>query len=113
MIRLQTPLCGGGAILRTAGYSKGLWNARDANWIGVRILRSDTDFLMGLFSDLKANAERLHQMIRTEVPLFSFARPVKDVEAVCKGDSGGRVYTETAGQEASPGCRVRVESLTP
>ena len=110
VIRLQTPLCGAkattlssepltpGAILRTAGYSEGLWNAREADWIGVRILRSDTDFLMGLFSDLNVKAERLHQMIRTEVSLFNFARPVKDVEAVCKGDSGGPVYTETGEQ---------------
>jgi hypothetical protein len=37
-------------------------------------------------------------MIQTEVPLFNFASPVKDVEAVCKGDSGGPVYTETGGQ---------------
>jgi hypothetical protein len=110
VIRLQTPLCGAkpaalspepltpGKILRTAGYSEGLWNAREADWISVRILRADTDFLMSLFSDLKSNAERLHQMIQTEVPLFNFASPVKDVEAVCKGDSGGPVYTETDGQ---------------
>lgn len=110
VIRLQTPLCGAkaavlssepltpGAILRTAGYSEGLWNAREADWIDVRILRSDTDFLMGLFSDHKTNAERLRQVIRAEVPLFNFARPVKDAEAVCKGDSGGPVYTETGGQ---------------
>jgi hypothetical protein len=110
VIRLQTPLCGAepailsseplppGKILRTAGYSEGLWDAREADWIGVRILRSDTDFLMSLFSDPKSNAGRVHQMIQAEVPLFNFARPVKDVEAVCKGDSGGPVYTETGGQ---------------
>ena len=110
VIQLQTPLCGAkpatlsakpltpGKILRTAGYSEGLWNAREADWIGVRILHSDADFLMSLFSDLKLNAGRLHQMIQTEVPLFNFARPVKDIEAVCKGDSGGPVYTETGGQ---------------
>ena len=110
VIRLKAPLCGAkpatlssepltpGKVLRTAGYSEGLWSAREADWIGVRILRSDTDFLMSLFSDLKSNAEQLHQMIRTEVPLFNFARPEKDVEAVCKGDSGGPIYTETGGQ---------------
>ncbi len=37
-------------------------------------------------------------MIRAEVPLFNFARPVEDTEAVCKGDSGGPVYTESGGQ---------------
>jgi hypothetical protein len=110
LLRLQTPLCGAqpaalsaepltpGEILRTAGYSEGLWNAREADWIGVRILRSDPDFLMGLFSDLKSNAERLHQMIQTEVPHFNFARPVEEVGAVCKGDSGGPVYAEIGGQ---------------
>jgi secreted trypsin-like serine protease len=110
VIRLQTPLCGAkpaalssepltpGRILRTAGYSEGLWNAREADWIGVRILRSDTHFLMSLFSNPRSNAERLRQMIQAEVPLFNFARPVRDVEAVCKGDSGGPVYTETGGQ---------------
>ena len=75
-----------------------MWDAREVNWIDVRILPSDTDFLMSLFSNLKSNAERLHQIIQTEVPLFNFARPVKDVEAVCKGDSGGPVYIETGGQ---------------
>jgi len=110
VIRLQTPLCGAkpatlssepllpGKILRTAGYSKGLWNAREADWIGVRILRSDTGFLMSLFSDLKLNAERLRRMITTEVPHFKFASPLKDSEAVCRGDSGGPVYTETSGK---------------
>jgi secreted trypsin-like serine protease len=110
VIRLQTPLCGAkpatlssealtpGKIVRTAGYSEGLWNGREADWTRVRILRSDTDFLMSLFSNPKSNAERLRQMIQAEVPLFNFARPVKDVEAVCKGDSGGPVYTETGGQ---------------
>jgi hypothetical protein len=110
VIRLQTPLCGAkpatlssepltpGKIVRTAGYSEGLWNGREADWTRVRILRSNTDFLMSLFSNPKSNAERLRQMIQTEVPLFNFARPVKDVEAVCKGDSGGPVYTETGGQ---------------
>jgi hypothetical protein len=109
MIRLQTPLCGAkpailssepltpGKILRTAGYSEGLRSAREADWIGVRILRSDTDFLMSLFSDPKSNADRLHQMIQTAVPLFNFARPEKDVEAICKGDSGGPVYSEAGG----------------
>jgi hypothetical protein len=85
-------------ILKTAGYSEGLWNARDPDWIGVRILRSDTDFLMSLFSDLKLNAERLHRMIQTEVSFFNFASPVKDSEAVCIGDSGGPVYTDTGGR---------------
>jgi len=110
VIRLQTPLCGAkpaalssepltpGEILRTAGYSEGLWSAREADWIGVRILRPDTDFLMSLFSGLKLDAERLHRMIQAEVSLFNFARPIKDMEAVCKGDSGGPVYTETGGQ---------------
>jgi hypothetical protein len=110
VVRVQAPLCGAkpaalgsepltpGKILRTTGYSEGLWDAREADWIRVRILRSDTDFLMSLFSDLKSNAERLHQMIQAEVPVFDFARPVKDGEAVCKGDSGGPVYTETSGQ---------------
>jgi hypothetical protein len=110
LLRLQTPLCGTkpaalssepltpGKILRTAGYSEGLWDAREADWIGVRILRSDTDFLMSLFSDLKSNAEQLHQMIQTEIPHFNFALPVKDVGAICKGDSGGPVYTEIGGQ---------------
>jgi hypothetical protein len=49
VIRLQTPLCGAkpvalssepltpGKILRTAGYSGGLWDAREVNWIDVRI----------------------------------------------------------------------------
>ena len=110
MIRLQTPLCGAkpatlsaeplspGKILRTAGYSEGLWSSREADWIGVRILRSDTDFLMGLFSDLESNAEQFRQMIQAEVPIFNFARPEKGAAAVCKGDSGGPVYTETGGQ---------------
>jgi Trypsin len=110
VIRLQTPLCGAtpaalssepltpGKILRTAGYSEGLWDAREADWIRVRILRSDTDFLMSLFSNLKSNAEGLHRMIQTEARHFHFARPVKDVEAVCKGDSGGPVYTEIGGR---------------
>jgi len=110
VIRLQTPLCGAkpaalssepltpGKIVRTAGYSEGLWNAREADWTRVRILRSDTDFLLGSFSNPKSNAERLRQMIQAEVPLFKFARPVKDVAAVCKGDSGGPVYTETGGR---------------
>ena len=110
MLRLQTPLCGAkpatlstepltpGKILRTAGYGEDLWSAREADWIGVRILPSDTDVLMSLFSDLKSNAARLHQMIQAEVPLFNFARPEQDVEAVCKGDSGGPVYTEIGGQ---------------
>ncbi|HTW89987.1 MAG TPA: trypsin-like serine protease [Candidatus Binataceae bacterium] len=110
VIQLQAPLCGAkpanlsseppmpGKILKTAGYSEGLWNARDADWIGVRILCSDTDFLMSLFSNPKTNAERLHRMIQVEVPLFNFASPVKDSEAVCKGDSGGPVYTDTGGR---------------
>jgi trypsin-like peptidase len=50
VLRLQTPLCGAkpaglssepltpGRLLRTAGYSEGLWDAREADWIGVRIL---------------------------------------------------------------------------
>ena len=110
VIRLQTPLCGAkpatlssepltpGKIVRTAGYSEGLWNGREADWIRVRILRPDTSFLMSLFSNPKSNAERLRQMIQAEAPLFTFARPVKDDGAVCKGDSGGPVYTETGGQ---------------
>ena len=110
VIRLQTPLCGAkpavlssepltpGKIVRTAGYSEGLWSGREADWIRVRILRSDTDFLMSLFSSPRLNAERLRQMIEAAVRLFNFARPVKDVEAVCKGDSGGPVYIETGGQ---------------
>ena len=75
VIRLQTALCGAkpaalssepltsGKIVRTAGYSEGLWNRREADWARVRILRSDTDFLMSLFSDPKSNAERLRRMI--------------------------------------------------
>jgi len=110
VIQLQTPLCGAkpvalsseplspGKIVRTAGYSEGLWNGREVDWIRVRILRSDADLLMSLFSNPKSNAERLRQMIQTEVPLFNFARPVEDAEAVCNGDSGGPVYTETGGQ---------------
>ncbi len=110
VLRLQTPLCGAtpaalssepltpGRIVRTAGYSEGLWNGREADWTRVRILRSDTNLLMSLFSNSKSNAERLRQMIEAEVPLFNFARPVKDDQAVCKGDSGGPVYTETGGQ---------------
>lgn len=110
VIRLQTPLCGAkpaalssepltpGQIVRTAGYSEGLWNGREADWIRVRILRPDTDFLMSLFSNPKSNAKRLHRMIQAEVPLFNFARPIKNLEAVCKGDSGGPIYTETGGQ---------------
>jgi secreted trypsin-like serine protease len=117
VIRLQTPLCGAkpaalssepltpGKIVRTAGYSEGLWNAREADWTRVRILRSDTDFLMSLFSHPKSNAEGLRRMLQAEVPLFNFARPVKDVEAVCKGDSGGPVYTET-------GERVSIYGIT-
>jgi hypothetical protein len=110
VIRLQTPLCGAkpaalglepltpGEIRRTAGYSEGLWNAREADWIGVRILRSDTHFLMSLLSDPKANPTRLRRMIQVEAPLFDFAHAVRDGEAVCKGDSGGPVYAETTGQ---------------
>ena len=110
VIRLQTPLCGAkpaalssepmtpGKIMRTAGYSEGLWNGREADWIRVRILRSDTDFLMSLFPNSEPYAVRLRQMIQTEVPLFNFARPIEDVAAVCKGDSGGPVYTETGEQ---------------
>jgi len=110
VIRLQTPLCGAkpaalssepltaGRIVRTAGYSEGLWNGREADWTRVRILRSDTNLLVHLFSNPKPNAERLRQMIQAEVPVFNFARPVKDDEAVCKGDSGGPVYTESGGQ---------------
>ena len=110
VIRLQTPLCGAkpaalssepltpGRIVRTAGYSEGLWNGREADWIRVRILRPNTDFLMSLFSNPKSNAKRLHRMIQAEVPLFNFARPIKNLEAVCKGDSGGPIYTETGGQ---------------
>lgn len=107
VIRLQTPLCGAkpaalsseplipGKLVRTAGYSEGLWSGREADWIGVRILRSDPRFLMSLFSNRPPNADRLRHMIQAEVPLFNFGRPVKDTEAVCKGDSGGPVYTET------------------
>lgn len=110
LLRLQTPLCGAkpatlssetlapGTIVRTAGYSEGLWDARAVDWISVRVLRPDTDFLISLFPDFKSNAGRLHQMIQTEVPLFNFARPVKDGEAICEGDSGGPVYTEIGGQ---------------
>ena len=110
VIRLQTTLCGAkpaalssepltpGKIVRTAGYGEGLWSAREADWTRVRILRSDADFLMSLFSDPQSNAKRLRQMIQAEVPLFNFARPVKDVEAICKGDSGGPVYSETGGR---------------
>ena len=110
VIRLRTPLCGAkpavlsseplapGKIVRTAGYSEGLWDGREADWTRVRILRSDTDFLMSLFSHPTSNPGRLRQMIQAEVPHFMFARPVKDFEAVCKGDSGGPVYTETGGR---------------
>jgi Trypsin len=110
VVRLQTPLCGAkpaalspkpltpGKIVRTAGYSEGLWNGREADWTRVRILRSDTDFLMSLFSNPGSNAERLRQMIQAEVPLFNFARPENEVEAICRGDSGGPVYTETGGR---------------
>ncbi len=78
VIRLKTPLCRAkpvtlssepltsGKIVRTAGYSEGLWDAREVDWIGVRILRSNTDFLMGLFFDLKINAERLRRMISNQ-----------------------------------------------
>ncbi len=110
VIRLQTPLCGAkpaalsaepltpGKIVRTAGYSEGLWNGREADWTRVRILRSETDFLIGLFSNSKSNAEGLRQMIQPQISLFNFARPIKDVAAVCKGDSGGPVYTEADGR---------------
>ena len=37
-------------------------------------------------------------MIQTEVPLFNFARPVKAGAAICKGDSGGPVYSESGGE---------------
>ncbi len=37
-------------------------------------------------------------MIQAGVRLFNFARPVNDVEAICKGDSGGPIYIETGGQ---------------
>ena len=117
VIRLQTPLCGAkpaalsaeplspGKLVRTAGYSEGLWSGREADWIGVRILRSDPHFLMSLFSSPPSNPGQLHHMIQAEVPLFKFARPVKDTEAVCKGDSGGPVYTET-------GERVSIYGIT-
>ena len=110
VIRLQTPLCGAkpailssqqltpGTTLRTAGYGGGLWDARQVDWIRVRILRSDTGSLMRLFLDFKSSAGQLHQMIQSEVQLFNFARPLKDGEAICKGDSGGPVYTEVGGQ---------------
>jgi secreted trypsin-like serine protease len=110
VLRLQTPLCGAkpailssallapGMILRTAGYSEGLWNAREVDWIGVRILRSDTNVLTSLFPDSKSNVDRLHQMLQTEVLLFDFALPVMDGEAICNGDSGGPVYSEIGGQ---------------
>lgn len=75
VIRLQTPLCGAkpailssqqltpGTTLRTAGYGGGLWDARQVDWIRVRILRSDTGSLMRLFLDFKSSAGQLHQMI--------------------------------------------------
>ena len=108
VLQLQTPLCGvkpavlssapltEGTILRTAGYSAGLWDAREVDWTDVRILRSDTNFLMSLFSDSKS--ERLHRMIQTEVPVFNFARPVQNGAAICKGDSGGPIYSEVGGE---------------
>jgi hypothetical protein len=107
VLRLQTPLCGArpavlssapltpGAILRTAGYSEGLWDAREVDWTGIRILPSDMDVLKKLFPNLQPNASQLHQMIQTEVPLFNFARPVTAGAAICKGDSGGPVYSES------------------
>jgi Trypsin len=110
VLRLQTPLCGTtpvilssepltpGTILRTAGYSEGLWDAREVDWTDVRILPSDAEFLIRLFPDFKSTARRLRQMIQTEVSIFSFARPVKDGEAICQGDSGGPVYKEIGGQ---------------
>lgn len=110
VLQLQTPLCGTkpailssapltpDTILRTAGYGAGLWDAREVDWTDVRILRSDTDFLMSLFSDFKSNTWHLHLMIQTEVPFFNFARPLRDGAAICKGDSGGPVYSEIGGQ---------------
>jgi Trypsin len=121
VIRLQTPLCGAkpaalsseplppGKVVRTAGYSEGLWSGREADWTRVRMLRSNTDFLMSLFSNPKSNAERLRQMIQAEVPLFNFARPVKG--AVCEGDSGGPVYTETGGQVSIYGVTVQSQCM--
>jgi hypothetical protein len=110
VLRLETSLCGAtpvtlsseplnpGTILRTAGYSEGLWDAREVDWTDVRILPSDTDFLISLFADFNSAAGQLRQMIQTEVSSFSFARPIKDGGAICQGDSGGPVYEETGGQ---------------
>ena len=76
----------------------GVYGTRQVDWIRVRILRSDTDSLMRLFPDFKSSAGQLHQMIQSEIQLFNFARPLKDGEAICKGGSGGPVYTEVGGQ---------------
>ncbi len=87
VIRLQTPLCGAkpaalssepltpGRIVRTAGYSEGLWNGREADWTRVRILRSDTNILMNLFSNPKSNAERLRQDDSSGSPALQLRPP--------------------------------------
>lgn len=110
VLRLKTPLCGTtpvvlsaeplapGTTLRTAGYSEGLWDAREVDWTDVRILPSDTNALISLFPDLNSATGRLRQMVQTEVPIFNFARPIKDGGAICQGDSGGPVYKELSGQ---------------
>jgi len=110
VLQLKTPLCGTtpavlsaeplapGATLRTAGYSQGLWDAREVDWTDVRILPSDTNALISLFPDSNPTGGRLRQMVQTEVPIFNFARPIKDDGAICQGDSGGPVYKEMGGQ---------------
>jgi hypothetical protein len=99
VFKLKTPLCGTtpvvlsaeplspGTTLRTAGYSQGLWDAREVDWTDVRILPSDTNALISLFPDLNSTAGRLRQMVQTEVPIFNLARPIKD---------GGRFAKEIA-----------------
>ncbi len=104
VLQLQTSLCGvrpavlssapptPGAILRTAGYGKGLWDAREVDLTDIRILPASP------FSDLNLGGGRSQHEIQTEVRSFDFARPVRDGTAIGNGDSGGPIYSEVDGK---------------